>query len=377
MIKVKRNDFLNALRLVKPGAGRKTDNIPHDPFHLVLFDKGWIRTMNETLSVSCKFETGIQGGLPFDHLYTALKMMKSDDLSISSDKSQAVFRCGFSEIALNLIDGNTLSDSTLSGFNMKEAINLDDMKWQPAPKNLLDGLKLSLLSAEDTDFGRLAGIVITENLILSCDNYRISMYEMDDRLAGELIRIRTSTVKVLIKMKESYEHVSASEKWLHLKNDSLVVSLKQLPIVDYPLDDVLNAFNAKYHPEVYKLPTNLGQYIDRAEVLAGIGEGEMSFSAQISFKSEDGKLVITGKNGAGSLSSKIPWSGIMPKLTIDPHTLRELLKLTQSFKIGTDRQFVEFQIPNFKFVMIGMAEQVQEQVKQTKLEQLKALQQKN
>lgn len=371
-MRIKRNDFLNALKLVMPGAGEGVLGGPT----VVVFNKGWIRTMNDILSVSYKLETGIEGSVVIRQLYKALKMMKSDDLLISSDKDQAVFRCGFSEIALNLISASRFEE---------RAINLDDMKWQPAPKSLLDGLKLSLLSAEDSEIGRLSGVIITDNLIVSTDNYRISVFDMCERTVEEPVRLRTSTVKVLVKMKESYEHVSASEKWFHLKNNSLIVSLRQSPLIDYPLDKVIDAFNTELHPEVYKLPANLGQYIDRAELLAGSGVGELSFSTQISLKSKDGKLVITGENGVGSLSSKIPWSGIMPKLTIDPRTLRELLKLTHSFKIGTGKkqqQFVEFQVPNFKFIIVGKTEQVQEQVTQkadtkqelaTKLQHLREL----
>ena len=47
---------------------------------------------------------------------------------------------------------------------------------------------------------------------------------------------------------------------------------------------------------------NLERFIDRAEVFAGIGVGELNFSNQITLKSEDGHLVVTGKNGIGQLA---------------------------------------------------------------------------
>jgi hypothetical protein len=372
-MRIKRNDFLNALRLVKPGAGEGLGGSK-----LVIFDNGWIRSLNERLSVSCKFETGIEGGLPIDQLYKALKIMKSDDIAVSSDKGRAVFKCGFSEMSLKLFgDGDT-------HFHVKKKVNLDDIKWLPAPKSLLEGLKLSLLSAEDTEIGKLAGVAISNSFILSSDNYRISMYEMGERIVEDTIRLRTSTVKFIVKMKKSFEFVSVSTDWFHLKSkDDLVISLRQMPLTDYPLEDILGVFdNLELYPEVYELPANLGQYIDRAEILAGVGVGEMNFDHQISLKSEDGNLVITGKNGVGKLSNRIPWSGVMPKLMIAPGTLRELLKITRSFKISSNAPMVEFQVPNFKFMMLGKAEQVQEQVTQkadtkqelaTKLQHLREL----
>ena len=107
---------------------------------------------------------------------------------------------------------------------------------------------------------------------------------------------------------------------------------------------------------------NLERFIDRAEVFAGIGVGELNFSNQITLKSEDGHLVVTGKNGIGQLISKLPWNGYLPEVTITPDTLKQVMGITREFKVirGFDPSIIKFQIPGFQLVVQGKAEERKE-----------------
>jgi hypothetical protein len=346
---IKRNDFLDVLKLVKPGIGEiDLSGLPK----MVIFENGWVRSLNERLGISYKFETSIEGCLPFDQLYQALKLLKTNGVAIASNGERVVFECGFSELSLKLFRPEP--------YRIEN--NLDDVKWHPVPPSLLEGLKLSLLSAEDFEVGRLSGVVIANNLIVSSDNYRVSQYEMEQTISTDPIRLKTIAVKALLKMSKSFDLVGVSEEWLHLKNDSLIVSLKRMSATEYPLGDILTIFDHE-STDSYELPAHLEQYIDRAALFAGIGVGELNFGVQIILRSEKGHLIVEGGKGLGKLSSKLPWDGYIPRIIISPETLKKLLGLTRSFKVvpTSTITMVLFELPNFKFLLQAKTGQVKEQ----------------
>ena len=348
---MRREKLLEALKVASPV---KSD--------VAVFDKGWIRTLHESFSVSYKFDTGVKGVLSIYELIKVLKMMKSHTVTITSNGDQVVFKCGASELSLSTkFDPCAPFYDTEHIETFLETMDLDNVKWSPIPPRLMEGLKLSLLCAEDYEIGKLTGIVITNGVVLSTDNYRISMYDLVDEMEQD-VRLRTKTVKTILKMKKPFDFVGFSEQWFHLKSkDNLIVSLKLLPLTYYPTEDIIPVFD-KDSDEVYELPANLERFIDRAEVFAGIGVGELNFSNQITLKSEDGHLVVTGKNGIGQLISKLPWNGYLPEVTITPDTLKQVMGITREFKVirGFDPSIIKFQIPGFQLVVQGKAEERKE-----------------
>jgi hypothetical protein len=353
---IKRNDFLDALRLVKPGLQSSGSSIA--------FDKGWIQSLSERIGVSYKFETGIEGCLPFHWLYEALKAMKTNGIAVSSDNKRVVFKGGFSELSLNLLpESETFETFRRDAEKFQKRVadfknEIDAIQWQPVPTRLLEGFKRSLLGADENDIGRLSGILISNNLIVSSDNFRMGCYDMGESV-GELIRLGVEQVKALVKMRKSFHLMGISAEQFHLKNDSLIVSLRRLHLKNYPLEQVakvledLKRVKPFYPTGLFTLPAHLEQYVDRAATLAGVGLGDLNFDVQISLKAEGGCLVITGRNTLGELSNKIPWNGVLPELTISPSTLKDILKLTRQFRVNSNRDMVIFEAPNFRFMILA------------------------
>jgi hypothetical protein len=352
---MKRQELIDSLNLILPGVGEGGLGGPN----LVAFDKGWwIRSLNEKLSISYKFETGVEGGLPIDDLYKVINRMKGDDLALTSDEQIVQFKCGRTKLKLikNVGDGYERMMSRIA------SLDLDNVKWSPAPKKLLEGLMMSLFSAEDSEIGKLAGVIISDSLVLSTDNYRISMYDMGEDIGQEnIVRLKTSSVHAIVRMKRTFEFIGSSTDgtWFHLKDkDNLIFSARQLPLTDYPLSDVLSVFSqeALSTNQIYELPNDLEESIGRAELLAGIGQGELNFSTQISLKAQDGNLLVTGKKETGELEDTIPWVGELPSITVSPTFLKKMLSITRSFKVTPNKNMVLFESPNFKFLMIAKVE---------------------
>jgi hypothetical protein len=362
---IKREDFLNALKLIMPAAGAGGLGGPD----LVVFDNGWVRGYNDNLSISYKFDTGIEGAVPVEELFKTLKILKTNTVEVTPAEDWVEFKCGITTLRIVKIVGteckmmNQCEDYTRLK-NRLASLNLKKAEWVPMPKNLLEGLKLSLMAAEDSAIGRLTGIVIVDSIILSSDNYRLAKYDMGETISDDPIRLKTSAVSNLVRMKKTFDFVGVAERWLHLKKDDLIVSIGQIPYADYPLEDVTDVFNGWFDdPTVYTMPAGLEKYIKRTELLAGIGGGigddyhhELNFATAINLKTDGGHLVITAGKNVGMVEIRVPWDGTLPNLTIAPAFLKQVLRLTRSFRVSQDKKMVLFETPNFKILTVAKAE---------------------
>lgn len=345
MFEVRKGDFIKALKTVLPACKSERLEGNEPPNSILFFDKEWIRG-NNGLSISYKFETGIEGALPVKELVKLLPLMeKGYPVGISQENGLAIFECGPTIVRLAKLK------ETL------EPVDLNNAKWSPVPKRLLDGLRLSLLSTDKSE-RRLKGIVIKENKIVSTDNYRASVYEMGGEVGPDALRLDVESVKALLRLKTKFDSITLADGRLYFKSGgSLVVGLKLMPVKDYPLKDVLSVFDrvGTGDLETYRFPNNLEELIGNVEPVAGKGAWELNFSTQITLRLEDGNLIASSENRHGELEDSIPWDGKFPEggITVSPLFLKRILKVTRFFKVTPAENMLLFEIPYFKFFMLA------------------------
>ena len=358
---MKRKELVEALELVLPGVGEETTGL-----NSVLFEDDWVKTYNEDLSVSLKFQTGLSGGVPFDLLFKTADRMKGVEIELTSDDKKIQLKDGKTRLKLE-----KKTEEKLSRLKTKLAdLELDKLEWKPLPTSFLDGLALAMFSADkDANLGKLSGVIVDEGAILSTDNYRISQYTLDSSIYKDTIRITTAAVRNLLRVNKKFDSVSLTRREingeitpyrLHFKSgDNLIVTARLLPMADFPLAEVLGIFvdsGIESAVETHELPKNLEESIDRVTVLASEGEGEMNWaSSVISLKTADGNLIVYSKSqGVGEIEDSIPWVGVLPgagMMNVQSTFLKKVLSLTRSFKVSDDKKMVMFQTPVFKHIM--------------------------
>lgn len=353
MTELSRVDLIKALKTVFPARS----------FNSVLFNQGQVQCQNKTFKVSRKFESGVEGTVAINELIRVLaKLRKGYPLELSQNESEVVFKCGPTTLRMyKLTDKHNPKPFKIS------------FKWAPAPARLLDGLRLSLLSATEWSEKGLAGIVVTGNKIVSTNNYKISLYEMDGEVWPELLRLDTGSVKDLLKLKTDFDSIAVADGWLYFKNETIVTGVKLMFVEKYPLEDVLKVFDRIGNTddlETYRLPKNLAEVIDNVSMFAGEGVRELDFDKMISLKTEDGNLIVRGDKDGGELECSIPWHRELPLggIICSPSYLKEILPVSRSFKVNPNKNMLLFEAPHFKFLMLaGVPEPTAEEISKANL----------
>jgi hypothetical protein len=206
-------------------------------------------------------------------------------------------------------------------------------------------------------------VVFVGRNIIATDNYRVSRYQMESSISNAPFRLSTMD---LSKLNKDFEYVAIKGHWFHLKSkDNLIVSIRTIPIKDYPIDQVMEVvakMGSEDAGEIYKFPEDLKKSIELTMILAGIGEGELNFSTQISLWREGGYLLLKSRNNVGEVVDRIPWSeGILPEgiqIEISPLFLKEVLGITRCFKLGPTQETVIFVAPNFSHLILSRISEI-------------------
>ena len=77
---MKRIELLDALRKVMPGIGEK--NILLEGADSFMFDGGWLKTYNDSISVSYPFNSGIKCLVKAQELFKLLNLLETDEVKI-------------------------------------------------------------------------------------------------------------------------------------------------------------------------------------------------------------------------------------------------------------------------------------------------------
>lgn len=202
---IKRKELKNVLDFVN--AGRMCGSVVEKPQHFI-FEGSSISIHNDFISVIVSFDTGIEGAVNADLLLNILKKVEDDVLELSEESSLIKIK------GKNINIGINKEECSKTITHDVEKIK----KWITLSDDVLNGIKLTLFSvSKNIDQGPLIGIYCNKNKIISCDNFRASVYKLDTPIRNKLI-IPYYVVKLLDKYKicEYYE----DDIWIHFKNDT-------------------------------------------------------------------------------------------------------------------------------------------------------------
>lgn len=352
---VSRKELINAIKIVLPGTSKEVLGVD-----CIVFDSNWLRTFNDHLSFYYRIETGASGVVRAKDLYKVLTKMKGEIIRIVADTHSIALTDSRTTLLLT-----QLREDEVEMLKTKIAsLEINQLNWQPLPKGFAEGLPFCLFKeGRDSTLGKLYGVVFVGRNIIATDNYRISRYQMESSISDEPFRLSTTD---LSKLNKDFEYVAIKGDWFHLKSkDNLIVSLRTMSTEDYPIDKVMEVFDemgSGDDSEIYKFPEDLEKSIELAMILAGIGEGELNFSTQISLWREGGYLLLKGRNNVGEVVDRIPWSeGKLPEgigIEISPLFLKQVLAITRCFKLSPTQKSVIFVAPNFSHLILARISEI-------------------
>lgn len=323
--------LLKALQLVKPGLASKEMIEQSTSF---AFMDNRIVTYNDEISISHPIpDLGIQGAIKADKLYGFLDKLTKDEIEIQSDGNQLIVKSGRSKAGLAIQQEIRLP--------LEEIPEVD--KWTPVPDKLLDALKFTVLSCSN-DMSRPILTCVHVNKkgrVESCDNYRMSVYELGTELPDTFL-IPADSVKELIKFKP--DQMAVTEAWAHFKTEAGTVFSCRIFNDTYPdISPLLDVQGVDI-----QLPKSLDKVLDRASIFS---KQDHLLDEQIQVTLAANRLKVRAESDASWFeeTTNVKYAGEPVTIGIHPTMLRQIIQQTKTSVLGTHG--IKFQGPDWCHVI--------------------------
>jgi len=325
-MKVQREKLLETLGKVQPGLAGKTEVIEQSQSFVFLKDR--VVTYNDEIAVSAPLKSGIEGAVKGDELIKLLSKLKDEGLELEPGEGELLLK----------------GKKVRSGIRMEAEISLPLEEIQPpedfteVPEAFCEGLKFCMFSASTDKAKPILGCLKIEGQhVLSCDNYRLTRYDMGKKAADafpEPLLLPAISARELLSYKPT--EYGTSRGWVHFNTEGGVVFScrtfeEAYPKVEHLLD---------VEGDTVEFPANMKAMLTRAEIFT---QGEGSSDSRIEVALEDDKMILTGRGDYGWLKerAKVKHGKGKAKFTIHPQFLTDVLDVLREVQIGSNRMKME------------------------------------
>ncbi len=303
---INREELIKALESVKPGLSKQ--GLIEQSTHF-LFDKDTIRSYNDQITITQKFESGVEGSIPSGELYKLLQKLKDKELEIEQNGSEL------------LIKGKRTKACIKTEEVKLEPIKIPDKKyWEELPKDFSESLKFCIFTASKNNIKPSFTCLSAEkDYILSCDNFRATKKIMESIIERPFL-IPATVAKYLTNYKPITYAVQ--KNWLFFCNDNnILFSCRQ---VDYEYPDINQFFNVK--GEKIKFPKSLAGAIDRSQTFV---TADFEEDLEVDLTISDKKITCRGEGNIGWVEedTRINYKGPEIKIKINPSFLSQIVNL--------------------------------------------------
>ena len=247
-MKLKREEFFTVLDALKPGLA--TSEIVEQSTHFI-FDQDRVYTFNDQIMVSQSFNTGVKGTINGQTLLKVLQKIPDETIVVEPVGAELRIKGKKREIGLKL-----------TPENMNIPFNIKDGEWFRLPKNFVDGLKFCVFSAsKDATKGPLVCIRLKEDKLTSCDNYRLTIYQLDKKFKFGFLLPRIAAEHLISYVPTLF---TSTNEWLHFRNESNTTFSCRTTGEKYPDVEHLMDFKGDW----VKFPDGFKNAIERAGLLS-------------------------------------------------------------------------------------------------------------
>ena len=323
-----KTNFLNALKLVKPGTINKTSR----DLSYFYFSGKEVISYNDKICIRYPLETPFSTFMKADDLLKVLLKSNSDEVRFRvTDKIEV--KVGGTHGKFSLINEPELLSLI---DNVTEQIN--GLTYISIPNSFKECVSVCVpFASKDESSGTLTCVRVNGKDVFSCDNYRVSHATMDSEIKPMFLK--ASEVHNIIAIDPIY--YAGSKSWIHFINkDKCIISIRK---VSGEFPDILPLFNFEgTEVEVSK------------EVINGIDVSSIFTSKDescIEIDIKDGKFItsITSEKGTMSHSSNINYKGNELNFKVQQSFLQEMLNYNSVITIGSTK--IKLKKDNFQLAV--------------------------
>jgi len=331
-MKINKDKLIEALEAVIPAIGKKNlqEQIPG-----FIFTGNDIVTYNEQLCIRYPFVTDFACAIPADEFYRILKGIEEESIDINLDGESLFLKTNKTKAKLNIFfEESDILKSIGSIIDVK-------MKWKILPEEFVKAISLCIFSAsKDISQGVLTCVYIGNGKILSSDNYRISMYELEGINTSILFPL--SSAKELTKF--DIKEYCLIDSWVHFKTSDNVIFSSRVVKETYP--DCDPYFELEGGSRL-RMPKELKGAVEAVTFFAA---GE-HIDKKITVSFQEDAILCTGESKHGWVKKKVPIKFKRKPITfnINPIFFSEILNNITSARLTKGKAL--FKSGNFKHVL--------------------------
>jgi DNA polymerase III sliding clamp (beta) subunit (PCNA family) len=325
-MKIKRTELLQACKAVMSGVAVKELVAQSSSF---IFQNDRVYSFNNEVAVNHPIKVGFEGAVPAKEFLALITKVKAEEIALTVNKGELLLVGSKAKAGLRLEEDITLPLEDVG----------DPEDWCELPSSFNKAVGFCLFSAsKDDSKAILQNIHIKGQFVESCDNYRITRYDMGKSANFvDALLIPAVAAKDIISHEPTF--FAETDGWLHFRNDDDVTYSCRTAKADYP---DFTPFLKSDGVEL-SFPPTLPEIMDRADV--------MSDGMRVSIILEEDFLTVCTENESGWFEESIEakYKGADVEFEIQPIFIKEILKYKGTAFIN--EKTLCFESDNFKHVV--------------------------
>ncbi len=324
--------LVDALQKVMPGIGEKETLL--EGTSSFMFDNEWIKTFNDTISVSYPFKSDIKCLIKAQELFKILNKMESAEITMIVEGEKLSISSGTTNLKMIITDSTNIS-------SLVDNLSLESSEWTELPESFSIGLKsVAIFAATNKAYESLCNVSIDADGMIASDNFRAGWYHVDINMSEGFI-LPIEAIKNLIHIDLLTEYTQ-NDAWAQFRNkENLYFSVRKIS-TDFPRDAIKNFLDFDFIKDSveYSFPEKIKSAVERAAILSIVNPDGKEF-IEIGLDKK-GNLLVKGSKQFGEIEDKIApdkkWK--FPKdllLKIDPRYFGDMLSIHNKFYIRDDK----------------------------------------
>lgn len=323
-MEVKREELLETLTKVQPALA---DAEILEQSRSFVFANGRVYTYNDEIAISLPCEMDFEGAVNGKLLFKLLTKTKDETLELETTETELRVKGKRMNAGIALESEILLPISELGG----------PAAWFDLPEDFCEALDFCKFSVgHSLNQPVLSCLHVKDKYVTSCDNYRLTVYEMHDGPAVEELLIPEKAASQLVKYKPI--KCGLTEGWANFQNEQdclfsiRVVADKYIDVE--PLLDVVG--------ESFEFPAVMTEILQRAGIFSE-GEKGLPSKEDVIVSIGDQEMQVEGKGPLGwfTETKKVRYSGKALKFAINPKLLIQILKMLRKATVGSDKMKIE------------------------------------
>jgi len=323
-----------AISAVIPATG--TGGLDED-YRNISFNGDHVIATNDRICIAHPFETDFKITVPAKEFQQLLP--SSGGVEVKEKNGKVIIQFGKTKSSLSLSAEATAAD-------LFESLNTKEAKWKKIPEGLMEGLKICRFSASrEMSEPYLTCVYAEGSRIVASDEVRISEYKSEKKITKTPWLIPAKSVDELAKLE--IRSFSATKAWFYFKGADNKIFCARRVTEQYP--DVSDFFKFK---EIDKVKMPVDKMVEAIKYVSTMASAKDDGYKRISVEFIGKKIILEGSNDLGTATKEVIAkrnTNNRFKIVVNPEFFIELVKLSDTIKVGKDRILVESD--NFKHLV--------------------------